>query len=299
LHWETDSPFLQGDLPRVYEDYVAGYGKRLRTLSSTSETFNEFRKVKEQSSLCGNHTLSSLLITPIQRIPRYILLLKELQRSTPKTHPDSEILSSALESFEALAVHLDKVKNSADTKEKIQPILHEILKKADPHLTRIINNGQIETTGDILVWNSHDREMMPAFCILFVDTLVCCVKVKNQLKLRWYLSLTSSHISLKVLPISQDIIQRFNISPDCLCITELCTIDRDPWTEERSVYLYASKVPPYDVGFWYNSIEASIHNLWVNQKGLLRCSNRFKQYEYFTTFINISLNRFSCGSFFC
>ena len=47
---------------------------------------------------------NSLLITPIQRPPRYKLLLTELLKLTPEDHPDREDLQKAL-----LAV--EKVRN--------------------------------------------------------------------------------------------------------------------------------------------------------------------------------------------
>ncbi len=39
----------------------------------------------------------SLLITPVQRIPRYTLLLKELLKHTPNSHPDYNDLALAYE----------------------------------------------------------------------------------------------------------------------------------------------------------------------------------------------------------
>lgn len=45
--------------------------------------FHEF--ILRQESKPTINKLNSLLITPIQRIPRYILLLKELKNHTPDT----------------------------------------------------------------------------------------------------------------------------------------------------------------------------------------------------------------------
>jgi hypothetical protein len=45
----------------------------------------------------GGRSLQSLLIKPVQRLPRYELLLRELRRLTPEHHVDSEKLSLALE----------------------------------------------------------------------------------------------------------------------------------------------------------------------------------------------------------
>lgn len=42
------------------------------------------------------HDLPTLLIMPVQRIPRYELLLKEALRHTDEQHPDKALLTKAL-----------------------------------------------------------------------------------------------------------------------------------------------------------------------------------------------------------
>ena len=48
---------------------------------------------KEASGL----DLASFLILPVQRLPRYVLLLKELQRYTPENHPEYKSLIDAID----------------------------------------------------------------------------------------------------------------------------------------------------------------------------------------------------------
>lgn len=43
------------------------------------------------------------LVLPIQRIPRYILLLQEMLKYTPKLHPDHSILEQALQKMKTIA----------------------------------------------------------------------------------------------------------------------------------------------------------------------------------------------------
>lgn len=45
-------------------------------------------KVCSQDPRSNQQSLSSFLIMPIQRIPRYELLLRELKKKTPEQHPD-------------------------------------------------------------------------------------------------------------------------------------------------------------------------------------------------------------------
>lgn len=49
-------------------------------------------KQVQKDPACHGLDLESLLILPVQRIPRYIMLLKDLYRHTPPAHPDYEHL---------------------------------------------------------------------------------------------------------------------------------------------------------------------------------------------------------------
>ena len=74
---------------------MGNYPIALQTLNrlESSSKFVKFIKGVRVSS----HTLESLLIQPIQRLPRYILLLQELCKHTWKQHPDWETLFQALD----------------------------------------------------------------------------------------------------------------------------------------------------------------------------------------------------------
>lgn len=58
------------------------------------------------------HTLRSLLIMPVQRIPRYNLLLQELLKETPDSHPDFANLTDALDSMRKVAEHVRALPSS-------------------------------------------------------------------------------------------------------------------------------------------------------------------------------------------
>jgi hypothetical protein len=52
--------------------------------------------------------LHHLLITPIQRIPRYNLLLSDLVKQTEDSHPDYTNLTAALQETLKVAEHLNE-----------------------------------------------------------------------------------------------------------------------------------------------------------------------------------------------
>ena len=51
--------------------------------------------------------MRSYLIMPIQRIPRYLLLVKELLKNTPEDHPDFVSLAEAQQGIDDAANHMN------------------------------------------------------------------------------------------------------------------------------------------------------------------------------------------------
>ena len=63
--------------------------------------------------------LDNLLIQPIQRIPRYNLLLRDLLAKTDENHPDYGHLTVALEVLEGVMSYLDKNITEVENIEKM------------------------------------------------------------------------------------------------------------------------------------------------------------------------------------
>jgi RhoGEF domain len=80
-----------------YATYMMGYDasyERYQRLMAESAEFAEFVNgaLKQHNVV----VLGSLLITPVQRLPRYQMLCKELLKSTPETHVDYAHIETAL-----------------------------------------------------------------------------------------------------------------------------------------------------------------------------------------------------------
>eukprot|EP00727_Mastigamoeba_balamuthi_P010963 m51a1_g649 hypothetical protein (893) ;mRNA; f:197389-201223 len=92
------------DFLRSFQNFVSTFELRVATLKREREK-KQFNDV-----ICKKHNLDSILITPVQRGPRYVLLLRELLRYTPKEHRDRPLLQDALDSFESA---MRKINNSS------------------------------------------------------------------------------------------------------------------------------------------------------------------------------------------
>jgi hypothetical protein len=58
--------------------------------------------------------LDAILVVPVQRIPRYVLLLQDMLKSTPDWHPDKQQVDSALKIMKELADYINLHKKESD-----------------------------------------------------------------------------------------------------------------------------------------------------------------------------------------
>ncbi|XP_035714251.1 uncharacterized protein LOC110858191 isoform X2 [Folsomia candida] len=78
----------------------------LKMAVASKPPLGRFLEAKARSHR-GKLSIDSLLIMPIQRIPRYELLVKELLKHTDPTHDDHSRLILVLEKIKKFAVHID------------------------------------------------------------------------------------------------------------------------------------------------------------------------------------------------
>jgi hypothetical protein len=102
------SPFFIRTAPflRMYKIYCNGYAGSCEALKKLEGRgrWVQFRdeQLQKQTSVSGA-TLGSLLIMPIQRIPRYVMLLRELMKNTWAGHPDFAGIANSVQLFEGIA----------------------------------------------------------------------------------------------------------------------------------------------------------------------------------------------------
>ncbi|GFS01735.1 rho guanine nucleotide exchange factor [Elysia marginata] len=99
-------PFL-----KLYSTYANNHQQALNTLQewqSKSAEFSKFISKQEDLPPVMGLKLPALLIAPVQRIPRYKLLLEELLHSTPQEHYDYTKLKEATTMIEEIATHINE-----------------------------------------------------------------------------------------------------------------------------------------------------------------------------------------------
>lgn len=176
---------------KTYTRYCNNYDHALQTLNAkrADPEFKELIHVMDRDDRTSRLGLTSYLIMPIQRIPRYRLLLQDLMRHTPNEHPDYSSLKAALEQIEQVALHLNVSMKSAEEASKILEIqdriefppsskLGNINLLLEPH-RRLIREGDLQMLVPSIMGvedSGSDMVSMNIHTILFNDIMLVCHK---------------------------------------------------------------------------------------------------------------------------
>ncbi|KAH0794855.1 Kelch motif family protein [Histomonas meleagridis] len=110
---EISIPFIEF-IPAfsISKHYVSEYPSIIEVLNLYKNT-NVHRKLLQLAKAIDGRDLHSYLITPVQRIPRYILFIRDLIKYTPKSHPDSKLLPIVSERIQEMTSQFDSVSELA------------------------------------------------------------------------------------------------------------------------------------------------------------------------------------------
>lgn len=85
--------------------------------------FGDFLEKALKDPQCCNLGLESLLILPVQRIPRYRLLLEQLIKFTPLDHPEYALVQEALDKICDVAQYNNEAIRARENRQKIMEIM--------------------------------------------------------------------------------------------------------------------------------------------------------------------------------
>jgi hypothetical protein len=119
-------------------------------------------------------TLNDLLIQPVQRIPRYVLLLKDMLKHTPQDHPDHHHLLAAVSELTTLAEKMDQGEWEAAEAEKLK----ELESTFEGHVTLTETKRYVlcqDTVGQVL-----DYEQIKERTLILLSDFVVCAAVRRS-----------------------------------------------------------------------------------------------------------------------
>ncbi|XP_067324285.1 phosphatidylinositol 3,4,5-trisphosphate-dependent Rac exchanger 1 protein isoform X1 [Anolis sagrei] len=174
-HHELGDVFLKfKDKFIVYEEYCSNHEKALRLLME----LNKIPPVRAFLLSCmllgGRKTtdipLEGYLLTPIQRICKYPLLLKELAKRTPAKHPDYQAVQNALQAMKTVCTNINETKRQMEKLEALEQLQSHIEGWEGSNLTDI--SSQLLLQGTLLKISAGNIQERTFF--LFDNLLVYC-----------------------------------------------------------------------------------------------------------------------------
>ena len=118
-------PFL-----KVYSEYCSNFRHTTEivpTLRHPHKFAGFYALVQRRNERYKNSSIADLLITPVQRLPRYELLLRDLIKHTDKNHCDYQDLTKALEQINSVAKEVNEFSRKNELSEESENYLSNTL----------------------------------------------------------------------------------------------------------------------------------------------------------------------------
>eukprot|EP01132_Coremiostelium_polycephalum_P006105 gene6105-7608_t len=213
FHQQIGDIFLEMiDFLKVpYSHYIINFPACLKVLENASKRPSYVLFIQQCKSIpeVGRRDLQSFISMPIQRIPRYVLLLRELLKYTGSSDADFGNINNALKRTETIAELINKqMKEDETSKEVISISLKlrpEVPNLVQPH-RKLIREGQIKmykadgnnhevSTGTLRptsVWQIRDPKIRHIY--LFNDCVIVTKKMKNYFRVDHVVNLDYSTV---------------------------------------------------------------------------------------------------------
>ncbi|KAL1789207.1 FYVE, and PH domain-containing 4, partial [Sigmodon hispidus] len=163
------APFL-----KMYGEYVKGFDNAVELVKNMSERVPQFKSVTEEiqkQKICGNLTLQHHMLEPIQRIPRYEMLLKDYLKKLSPDSPDWNDAKKSLEIISTAASHSNSAIRKMENLKKLLEIYEMLGEEED-----IVNpSNELIKEGQILKLAARNTSAQERYLFLFNNMLLYCV----------------------------------------------------------------------------------------------------------------------------
>ncbi|XP_036134366.1 FYVE, RhoGEF and PH domain-containing protein 3 isoform X3 [Molossus molossus] len=138
------APFL-----KMYGEYVKNFDRAMELVSTWTQRSPLFRDVVhsvQKQEVCGNLTLQHHMLEPVQRVPRYELLLKDYLKRLPADAPDQKDAEKSLELISKAANHSNAAIRKMEKMHKLLEVYEQLDGEEDivNPANELIKEGQIQ-----------------------------------------------------------------------------------------------------------------------------------------------------------
>ncbi|XP_009580328.1 PREDICTED: FYVE, RhoGEF and PH domain-containing protein 2, partial [Fulmarus glacialis] len=163
------APFL-----KMYGEYVKNFDKAVELITVWSEKslpFQELIADIQKRKVCANLTLQHHMLEPVQRIPRYELLLKDYVRKLPPESPDRDDAEKALEMIFMVAKHSNAAIAEMERLQNLWAVYQRLGLEDD-----IVDpSNELIKEGPIQKISTRNNSTSEKYLFLFNNMLLYCV----------------------------------------------------------------------------------------------------------------------------
>ncbi|XP_031712517.1 FYVE, RhoGEF and PH domain-containing protein 4a isoform X2 [Anarrhichthys ocellatus] len=163
------TPFL-----KMYAEYVKNFENAMELLKQWTDRSPQFKAIIQEiqsQEVCGFLTLQHHMLEPVQRVPRYEMLLKDYLKKLPQDDPDRRDSEKSLEIIATAATHSNSAIRKSENLKKLMEI-HEMLGEEED----IVNpSNEFIKEGHILKLAARNTSAMERYLFLFNNMLLYCV----------------------------------------------------------------------------------------------------------------------------
>ncbi|KAJ2106812.1 hypothetical protein IW146_007611 [Coemansia sp. RSA 922] len=180
---------------RLYSMYTNNHDTSVATLNSvmSRRAVNSFvQGARYDVTQIGQVGLDGHLLTPVQRLPRYRMLLMDLLSNTPVSHPDHESLYLALKDLNRTIYEVNEKKRVFEHQSRLRKIQEKVAGSADlplltPHrVFKLMANFRLQIFSE-LVADKHGKLSVRRIGVgtiyrffLFSDMIMQCTIIMNK-----------------------------------------------------------------------------------------------------------------------
>uniref|UniRef100_A0A4W6DYL1 FYVE, RhoGEF and PH domain containing 4b n=1 Tax=Lates calcarifer TaxID=8187 RepID=A0A4W6DYL1_LATCA len=161
------APFM-----RMYADYVRNFDQAVELVRTWTERSSAFRNIIQDiqsQEVCGSLTLQHHMLEPVQRVPRYEMLLRDYLKKLPVDSPDYELAHKSLQTISMAATHSNSAIHKAESLKRLLEI-YEMVGEEE-----VVNpTNEFLREGRLLKLAARNTSAMERHLFLFNNFLLCC-----------------------------------------------------------------------------------------------------------------------------
>uniref|UniRef100_A0AAV2M0N1 Uncharacterized protein n=1 Tax=Knipowitschia caucasica TaxID=637954 RepID=A0AAV2M0N1_KNICA len=163
------APFM-----KMYGEYVKNFDRAMDLVNTWTQRSSQFKSVVQniqKQEVCGNLTLQHHMLEPVQRIPRYELLLKDYLKKLPPDALDRKDAEKALELISTAANHSNAAIRKMEKMHKLLEVYERLGGEED-----IVNPAnELIKEGHIKKMSAKNGTAQDRYLYVFNNMVLYCV----------------------------------------------------------------------------------------------------------------------------